>query len=127
MILQMARTNPMTSFTLVGVVLVAALVATLSIYTSLPVVWVYVASISIVAFLLCGYDKTIAGGATTRVPERILLGSALIGGTLGLIAGMLLFRHKVSKTSFKGWLFLVVVAQALGAYAFYTMNLQEQS
>jgi uncharacterized membrane protein YsdA (DUF1294 family) len=35
-----------------------------------------------------------------RVPERTLLAIALLGGTLGAPAGMLLFRHKTRKPAF---------------------------
>ena len=47
-----------------------------------------------VSFILMGYDKQCARKKKRRVPERVLLFSALLGGAPGVLAGMLLFRHK---------------------------------
>jgi uncharacterized membrane protein YsdA (DUF1294 family) len=68
-------------------------------------------AINLVALLTYGYDKTIAGGARWRVPEAILLGLALIGGSLGAAVGMLLFRHKTSKPAFLIPFGLIVLIQ----------------
>src|SRR5262245_23106205 len=48
-----------------------------------------------------GYDKRCAGGNGSRVPEIVLHGLALAGGTLGAYAGMQLFRHKTIKGRFR--------------------------
>jgi uncharacterized membrane protein YsdA (DUF1294 family) len=64
------------------------------------------------AWLLAyGYDKGIAEGTRTRIPETVLLGLALIGGTLGAFTGMMLFRHKTSKPTFLIPFALIVVLQ----------------
>lgn len=68
-------------------------------------------SISIVTFLTYGYDKLIAGREVTRVPERVLLGLAFAGGTLGALLGMRFFHHKTSKESFLERFWLIVTAQ----------------
>ncbi|MEL6187916.1 MAG: DUF1294 domain-containing protein, partial [Myxococcota bacterium] len=83
----------------------------------------YVIAASFAAFLLCGYDKLVAGRGARRVPEAVLLGSALLGGSLGLVVGMWGFRHKTRKTSFKRKLALVVVAQVGLAAVFLTGQL----
>jgi uncharacterized membrane protein YsdA (DUF1294 family) len=71
----------------------------------------WLGAINLVALLTYGYDKAIAGGARRRVPEAILLGLALIGGSLGAAAGMLLFRHKTSKPAFLIPFGLIVLLQ----------------
>jgi uncharacterized membrane protein YsdA (DUF1294 family) len=72
---------------------------------------VWLGAINLVALLTYGYDKAIAGGARWRVPEAVLLGLALLGGTLGAAAGMLLFRHKTSKPAFLIPFGLIVLLQ----------------
>lgn len=56
---------------------------------------------SVMAFVLFGYDKHAAGRSGERVPERHLLVVAAMGGWLGGLLGMILFRHKTAKLSFQ--------------------------
>jgi uncharacterized membrane protein YsdA (DUF1294 family) len=56
--------------------------------------------VNLAALLAYGYDKAVAGSGRTRVPEAVLLGLALIGGSPGAFVGMLVFRHKTSKPAF---------------------------
>ena len=53
-------------------------------------------------FLLFGYDKFQAKRGGWRIPEKVLLGLSLLGGGIGGLAGMLVFRHKTRKNYF--WL-----------------------
>ncbi len=53
-----------------------------------------------VAFILAGYDKYLAIKNKRRIPENTLFFFEAIGGTIGLLLAMLLFRHKTSKSSF---------------------------
>ena len=62
-------------------------------------------------FLLFGYDKFQAKRGGWRIPEKVLLG--LIGGGLGGLAGMLVFRHKTRKNIF--W-FVTIVGIGLLIY-----------
>jgi uncharacterized membrane protein YsdA (DUF1294 family) len=55
---------------------------------------------NLLAFLLYGIDKWSARHNLRRIPEKVLLGIAAIGGSLGAFAGMRLFRHKTRKTKF---------------------------
>ena len=57
-------------------------------------------------FLLFGYDKFQAKRNGWRIPERVLLGLTLLGGGIGGLAGMLVFRHKTRKNVF--WLAAIV-------------------
>lgn len=71
-----------------------------------------VAAPSVVAFTLCVVDKGRARRGGRRVPERVLLGAALLGGSPGLILGMLAARHKTRKPSFLAGLAAVMALQA---------------
>lgn len=62
-------------------------------------IW-YLAVINIITWLTFGLDKWKAKAGRRRIPEKTLLGMALIGGAAGAIAGMMLFRHKTRKAKF---------------------------
>ena len=100
-------------------VLVASLFAFLAwrtLLASFTLDWlVAVNATAIIAFI---YDKRISGGRLTRVPENVLLGIALLGGSPGAILAMRLVRHKTKKRSFLMRMALIVVAQLalLGVY-----------
>ena len=54
----------------------------------------YLAAINVVAFAVYGADKRRAKKDKRRVPEKTLFLLALIGGSVGALAGMYTFRHK---------------------------------
>ena len=56
---------------------------------------------SVMAFLLFAYDKWRAGRSGMRVPEFRLLLIGALGGWLGGLLAMLLFRHKTAKLAFQ--------------------------
>ncbi len=55
---------------------------------------------SILSFLLMGIDKYKARREKWRISEKTLLLSALLGGSIGTLLGMLLFHHKTRKPRF---------------------------
>lgn len=75
-------------------------------------VLVWVAIASVVAFVLAVWDKAAAKRRRPRVPEATLLGAALVGGSPGLLLGMLLVRHKTRKGSFLLRLGAILLLQA---------------
>ena len=81
----------------------------------------YLALINIVLFVLFGRDKTAAQKGARRTPETTLLGLAVIGGSLGGLLGMLLFRHKTRKPAFRIGLPLILIVQLL--LAGYLLNM----
>lgn len=93
--------------------LVIALAFLLAVGAQLHPLWAWLIAINGVTLAMYGYDKAIAASARTRIPERVLLGLALAGGSVAAIAGMLLFRHKTSKASFLGQFVVVLVIQTL--------------
>ena len=60
----------------------------------------YFLVISLLAFLAMALDKFKAKRNKYRIPEAVLLGLALLGGTAGAILGMFIFKHKTRKKSF---------------------------
>src|SRR5204863_2328071 len=68
-------------------------------------------SVNVVAFGYYGYDKGQAQRSVRRVPEVVLHGLSVAGGSLGAYAGMRLFRHKTIKGSFRIFFWFVVVMQ----------------
>ena len=62
-------------------------------------IW-YLAVINFITWIAYGLDKGRAKSGKWRIPERTLLLLALIGGSLGALAGMILFRHKTRKAKF---------------------------
>lgn len=79
----------------------------------------YMIIINIVAFFLMGIDKKKAQLGAWRILERTLFLSAIIGGSVGAIAGMQLFRHKTKHRSFVIGMPAIFIAQLLLAFAYF--------
>lgn len=62
---------------------------------------VYLLAINAVTFLVYGADKRKAKKDRRRVPERTLFLLAIIGGSIGALAGMYVFRHKTRHWYFR--------------------------
>lgn len=60
----------------------------------------YLIIINIAAWIMYGLDKWKAKSGAWRIPERTLILTALAGGSVGALAGMLLFHHKTRKPKF---------------------------
>ena len=60
----------------------------------------YLVLINLALFFTMGADKLRARKGGPRVPEATLFLMALIGGSIGGIAGMYCFRHKTKHMSF---------------------------
>lgn len=61
----------------------------------------YVLLVNAAAFLLFGVDKWKAAHKKWRIQERVLLGTALLGGAEGALLAMVLFEHKTHKPRFR--------------------------
>ena len=72
--------------------------------------------INAAGFLLMGLDKWKAKRDAWRIPEKTLFTAALLGGTVGVMAGMKTFRHKTRHSQFKYGLPALLALQ-LGAVA----------
>lgn len=61
---------------------------------------IYLLVINLIGLLIMYIDKKKAKYGRWRIPEKTLLIIALLGGSIGTIAGMYLFRHKTQKLKF---------------------------
>ena len=61
---------------------------------------IWLGTVSVLSFLLFGWDKLMAKLGRSRIPEAALLGASFLGGGAGALLGMLLFRHKIRKAPF---------------------------
>ena len=61
---------------------------------------IYLVVINLIGLLIMYVDKRKAKYGRWRIPEKTLLLVALLGGSIGTIAGMYLFRHKTQKLRF---------------------------
>lgn len=61
---------------------------------------IYLVSINLIGLLVMYIDKKKAKYGRWRIPEKTLLIVALLGGSIGTMIGMRLFRHKTQKIKF---------------------------
>ncbi len=73
----------------------------------------YLLLINIVTLILYGVDKRKAIKGAWRIPEKTLILTAVIGGSVGALAGMMLFRHKTRKAKFKVGVPVIFVVQCI--------------
>ena len=60
----------------------------------------YLLVVNLLTFFIYGIDKLLAKMQKWRVPERFLIGLALLGGSIGGFLGMKCFHHKTRKAKF---------------------------
>ncbi len=84
----------------------------------MKLLYIYLILINIAAFVLYGADKYKAKKGAWRIPEKVLLGVAAIGGSVGAIAGMNYFHHKTRHGYFKYGLPVILLAQLCIAACF---------
>ena len=59
------------------------------------------AAVNLLAFALYGVDKVKANKGAWRIPEATLLLVAFLGGSVGALLGMEVFRHKTRHAKFR--------------------------
>ena len=67
--------------------------------TAIAAAWL--GSMSLLLFIMMGADKSRAKRGARRIRERTLFIIALLGGGIGGLLGMAVFRHKTRHTSFR--------------------------
>ena len=60
----------------------------------------YLLTINIITFIIYGIDKYKSIKHKYRISESTLIILAILGGSLGALAGMILFHHKTKKKKF---------------------------
>lgn len=81
---------------------------------------IYLIIINALGFALMLTDKQKAKKRAWRIPEKVLLGTAAIGGSIGVLLGMELFRHKTKHKRFAiGVPVMIALQLAAGAVIWY--------
>ena len=83
----------------------------------LKVILIYLLLINVIAFIMYGADKSKAKKHAWRTPEATLIGVAVIGGSIGALAGMFFFHHKTKHIKFRLGLPVIFIAQIVAVIA----------
>jgi uncharacterized membrane protein YsdA (DUF1294 family) len=83
---------------------------------------IYLLLINALAFLLMLIDKYKAKKNLWRIRESTLLLIAVIGGSIGALAGMYTFRHKTKHLKFTLGIPVILVLQIVAAYCILTIK-----
>lgn len=79
--------------------------------TDLKIILLYLFAINIVAFFAFGIDKLKAKHDKWRIPESTLLTMAVLGGSIGALAGMKVWRHKTLHDKFRIGIPVIIALQ----------------
>ena len=71
----------------------------------------YLVAINVVTFFVYGIDKWKAKRSRWRIPEAALLVLAAMGGSVGALLGMYVWRHKTLHKKFRYGVPLILIAQ----------------
>ena len=74
----------------------------------------YLVVVNLVGFIIMGVDKKKAQKGAWRIPEATLFLVAIIGGSIGSIAGMQIFHHKTKHWYFKYGMPAILILQIVG-------------
>lgn len=85
--------------------------------------YIYLILVNAAGFLLMLADKYKAKKNLWRIPEATLMGTALIGGSIGVLGGMKLGRHKTKHLKFSIGVPLIMAVQILIAIILIAKNL----
>lgn len=86
-------------------------------------IFLYLLLINAAGFLLMLVDKQKARKNRWRIPERTLILTAVLGGSIGSLAGMYLFRHKTKHRKFTLGIPLILITQvAATIYLFFLLH-----
>ena len=80
---------------------------------------IYLVVMNIITFIIYGIDKWKAQRNRWRISERMLLFLAIIGGSVGALAGMYTFHHKTLHKKFTIGVPLILVIQVMIFYLYY--------
>lgn len=84
-------------------------------------VCLYLLLINAAAFLLMLLDKQKARRHKWRIPESTLLTAAILGGSIGALLGMYLFRHKTLHKKFSVGIPVILFLQVCLAAVLYAL------
>ena len=81
-------------------------------------VLLYLIIINAAGFLLMLADKRKARRGAWRIPEATLIGAAALGGSIGVLAGMYLVRHKTRHLKFTLGVPFILIVQFVLVFRF---------
>ena len=79
---------------------------------------IYLIGINILTFLIYGADKWKAQRNRWRIPEDTLIWMAIVGGSIGALLAMYLFRHKIRDRKFTIGVPAIIAVQVAVYYFF---------
>jgi uncharacterized membrane protein YsdA (DUF1294 family) len=82
----------------------------------LNITLLYLLIVNALGFLLMLIDKQKAKRGKRRIPERTLFLTAILGGSIGSIAGMYTFRHKTKHMTFTLGMPAILIVQIFIVY-----------
>jgi len=82
----------------------------------MQLIFIYLLTVNALGFLLMLADKQKARKNLWRIPEATLMAVALIGGSIGCLAGMYTFRHKTRHLKFTLGIPLILVLQLIALF-----------
>lgn len=90
------------------------------------IIWIviYLLAINIIGFAMMGIDKSRARKRAWRIPEAHLFIVAIVGGSIGSIIGMQIFRHKTRHWYFTIGMPAILVIQVIAVVAIMLSPLQ---
>ena len=71
----------------------------------------YLAAVNVITFTVYGIDKRKARRGAWRIPEKTLFLLPLLGGSVGALLGMKVFRHKTKHWYFVWGIPAILLAQ----------------
>ena len=83
------------------------------------IILIYLAAVNLFGLIIMGVDKSRAKRRKWRIPEATLFLVAIIGGSIGSILGMYLFRHKTKHWYFVVGMPVILVLQIIAALIMY--------
>jgi uncharacterized membrane protein YsdA (DUF1294 family) len=82
----------------------------------------YLVIINAAGFLFMLIDKRKAQKNLWRIPERTLMSVAVSGGSIGVLLGMQIFRHKTKKLRFTIGVPVILAMQIIGAVILWSIS-----
>ena len=76
---------------------------------------IYLIIINLTGILIMFIDKNRAIHKEWRIPEKNLIGISIIGGSIGMLLGMNVFRHKTKHLKFTIGIPLILIIQITAA------------
>lgn len=103
--------RPFRLYAMLWAVLAVAAYLSLPLLYPIPNAWRVLISLNVAAFLLFLIDKIQSQTRGMRVPERLLHFASFLGGSVGALIAMHIFRHKTRKIGFQLILIVLILIQ----------------